>query len=58
MNKFRDWYIRNQDAITWFIIGWLAFGMLDNIVKREYIWALVQAGLIWLNYKLLPHLMR
>jgi hypothetical protein len=52
MSKFRDWYVRNQDAITWFIIGWLTFAMLDNVVKQQYIWALVQAVLIWVNYKL------
>jgi len=52
MSKFGDWYVRNQDAITWFIIGWLTFAMLDNVVKQQYIWALVQAVLIWVNYKL------
>jgi hypothetical protein len=52
MTKFQDWYVRNQDAITWFIIGWLTFAMLDNVVKQQYIWALVQAVLIWVNYKL------
>lgn len=52
MDQFKNWYMRNQDAITWFIIGWLAFGMLDNVVKQEYIWAAVQAVLIWINYKL------
>lgn len=57
MNKFRDWYIRNQDAITWFVIGWLAFGMLDNIAHQEYTWALVNAVLIWVNYKFIPHRM-
>ena len=52
MTQFKNWYVRNQDAITWFIIGWLAFGMLDSIAKQEYIWAVVQAVLIWINYKL------
>jgi len=51
MNSFRDWYVRNQDAITWFIIGFLAFGMLLNLAEGDYVWALVDAGLIWLNYK-------
>jgi hypothetical protein len=52
MNKFRQWYVDNQDAITWFIIGWLTFAMLDNIVQQQYTWAVVQAVLIWINYKL------
>lgn len=52
MTQFRNWYIRNQDAITWFIIGWLAFGMLDSLVQQDYVWAVIQAVLIWVNYKL------
>lgn len=52
IQKFRNWYVRNQDAITWFLIGWLTLAMIDNIVKQEYIWAVVQAVLIWVNYKL------
>jgi hypothetical protein len=52
MNKFLQWYVDNQDAITWFIIGWLTFAMLDNIVQQQYTWAVVQAVLIWINYKL------
>lgn len=53
MQNFKNWYVRNQDAITWFIIGWLAFGMLDNLIKQQYIWVVVQAVLIWVNYKLI-----
>lgn len=52
MNKFRDWYVRNQDAITWFIIGWLTLSIIENINRQEYVWAVVQAVLIWVNYKL------
>lgn len=47
----RNWYVRNQDAITWFIIGWLAFGMLDSLIKASYGWAAFQAVLIYVNYK-------
>ncbi len=51
MNNFRNWYVRNQDAITWFVIGWLAFGMLDSLLKGSYGWAAFQAALIYVNYK-------
>ncbi len=47
----RNWYVRNQDAITWFIIGWLAFGMFDSLIKASYGWAALQAVLIYVNYK-------
>jgi hypothetical protein len=53
MNGFRDWYIRNQDAITWFFIGWLSMGMFDNLSRGQYLWAAFNAALIWLNYKLI-----
>lgn len=51
MNAFRDWYVRNQDAITWFLIGLLTAGMVDHLARRQYIWALVSAGLIYINYR-------
>lgn len=53
MNGFRNWYIRNQDAITWFLIGWLTWSGIDNLVNGQYIWAAVNAFLIWVNYKLI-----
>ena len=51
MAAFRNWYIRNQDAITWFIIGWLAFACLDNFSTGNYFWMTVDAILIYVNYK-------
>lgn len=53
MSGFKHWYIRNQDAITWFIIGWLAFAGIDNLLNGSYFWAAVDAFLIWVNYKLI-----
>ncbi len=52
MNSFRNWYIRNQDAISWFIIGWMSLAALDALVEGKYIWALFNAGIAWLNYSL------
>ncbi len=50
MNKFRDWYVRNQDAITWFVIGVLASVFVEHLAKGQYLWALLDAALIYLNY--------
>lgn len=50
--SFKDWYVRNQDAITWFIIGWLSFALLMNITTGDWLWAAVDAVLIYGNYKL------
>lgn len=52
MEAFRNWYVRNQDAITWFIIGFLTFGLFVNLSEGDYVWAAVDALLIWVNYKL------
>lgn len=52
MSNFRNWYIRNQDAITWFIIGWLSFSCLDNLASGQYLWAALSGGLAYFNYKL------
>jgi hypothetical protein len=50
MNSFKNWYVYNQDAISWFIIGWLSFACLDALSEGRYMWALIDAGLVWLNY--------
>jgi hypothetical protein len=52
MSKFRNWYVRNQDAITWFIIGFLTVNLIHNLADQEWIWSVVNAVLIWANYKL------
>ena len=48
----RDWYIRNQDAITWFLIGWLTFAGLENLLSSDYAWAAVNFGFAFINYKM------
>lgn len=50
---FREWYVRNQDAITWFIIGWMCFAGIDNLVSGSYIWSAIDFGLAYINYKLI-----
>jgi hypothetical protein len=52
MNSFRNWYIRNQDAITWFLIGWLTWGGIDQLARGNYGWAAADFGLAYFNYKM------
>jgi hypothetical protein len=52
MNAFKQWYIRNQDAVTWFLIGWLTFAGLDSLAQGNYIWAAVSFALAYANYAL------
>ena len=51
-NSFRNWYIYNQDAITWFIIGWLTFAGIDSLARGNCIWAGIDFMLAYFNYKM------
>lgn len=48
----RNWYVRNQDAVTWFLIGWLSLAGLDALAEGRYMWALFDFVLVYINYKL------
>ena len=52
MSYIKNWYVSNQDAITWFVIGWLCQSFLYNIASGDLVWSIVTAALIWLNYAL------
>lgn len=52
-NDIYRWMIRNSDAINWFVIGWLSMGALQALVIGDYVWAVVDAVLVYANYKLL-----
>ena len=52
LNNFRSWYIRNQDAITWFLIGLLTAGGIDALIEERYISAVINFALAYANYKL------
>ncbi len=51
MSKFRNWYVKNQDAITWFIVGVLTVNTIHNLANQEWIWAVVNVVLIWANVR-------
>jgi hypothetical protein len=50
MEKFRNWYVTNQDAITWFLVGFLTFGGFDALVRGDYGTALLNFVLAYANY--------
>lgn len=52
MNKFREWYTRNQDAISWFLIGLLSGQALEQLARRDYVGALISAAFAAANYYL------
>jgi hypothetical protein len=50
MNKFREWYTRNSNEITWFLIGILTIGGLESLVREQYGNAALSFGIAYLNY--------
>ena len=52
MSQFKNWYVRNQDAITWFIIGWVSLSCINSLAKGDYMWAVFDAVIVYANYKL------
>jgi len=52
MNSFTTWYQKYQEEITWWVIGWLSFGVIDCILKGSWGFAVLNLILIVLNYKL------
>ena len=52
MSYIKNWYVSNQDAITWFVIGFLVQTLLINLASGGWFWAIITAALIWLNYTL------
>jgi hypothetical protein len=46
------WIERNVYEINFFIAGWCAFAALDNLLKGNYVWAFINAGLAYINIRL------
>lgn len=49
MNNFRQWYLRNQTNITWFIVGWMALAFLYDFGRGDWLWCAIDALIIWAN---------
>jgi hypothetical protein len=47
-----EWFRRYQYEISFFIAGWCALSALDNLAKGDYLWAVISAGISYLNIKL------
>jgi hypothetical protein len=51
MGQFRNWYVRNQDAITWFLIGWCISAGLSDLIAGNYVSAALNFAIAYINYK-------
>ena len=52
MNRFKQWYVRNQDEITWFLIGFLTFAGFNDVINHNYGMAAFNFAMVYGNYKL------
>ncbi len=52
MSNLSNWYVRNQDAITWFVIGLCFMGGLNSLASGNYAGAILNFGIAFLNYML------
>ena len=50
--KMLDWFKRNQYEISFFIAGWCALATIDCFSRGDWVWALVNAFLVWFNIRL------
>ena len=50
MNKFKLWYTRNYEAITWFLIGFLICGGFNDLGRNDLAGACVLFGIAAVNY--------
>ena len=50
MNIIRNWYVRNQQQITWFLIGVLTLQGLNELARGDYGQAALSFGIAGLNY--------
>lgn len=51
MSKIRNWYVKHQDVITWFVIGMLLVAAVNSAIHGAWIWAVVCAALAVINYR-------
>ena len=52
LNKFRDWYLTNQNEITWCLIGFLIAAALSSFSRGEYADMSFRLVLAYANYYL------
>jgi hypothetical protein len=52
MNKFKQWYVTNQDAITWFMIGFFTAQGIYELATGDYVWAGISFVIAYMNYGL------
>jgi hypothetical protein len=47
-----EWFKRWQYEINFFIAGWCTLAAIDCFSKGDYLWALLNAFLVWFNIRM------
>ena len=50
LERFRMWYLNYQAEITFWVIGWLSYGVFDCLSTGNYVFAVINAVLVWVNF--------
>ena len=52
MNSIQEFYLKNQQQITWFLIGFLTLSGFQDLGQGNYVGAAISFVLAYINYKL------
>ena len=52
LGRIHDWYVTNQDSITWFLIGVLLAQGIEAFARHDYVGAAWLLGFALGNYLL------
>lgn len=50
LQKLNEWSTRYNNEIAWFVIGMLTQSAIESLARGQYMWFLIEVGLIYLNY--------
>lgn len=48
--KIKQWFLRNQNNILWFLIGWLVTSGIRDLLMGNYIGAFISFAIAYVNY--------
>lgn len=49
MDKFRDWYLRNWESITWFLVGFMTLNAINHLARGQWEGAVLDMLIIFIN---------
>jgi hypothetical protein len=53
MNQIKQFFYQHRNEITWFLMGWLTLAGLHDLAQGDYVGALINWALAFINFKLI-----